>query len=100
MAVSFQIYAIVGDDDAFGAEPEPLFEARFAGEEDSSSRAEDTMPRDAPVGAQSPHHLTGGAGMSGGFGNIAVSSDLTFRNAADGGQNVVEHACGHESIVS
>jgi hypothetical protein len=100
MAVSFQIHAVVGDDDAFGTEPETLFETRFAGEEDASSRAEDTMPRDTLAGAKSPHHLAGGAGMSCGFGNIAVSGDLTFRDAADGGQNVVEHACGHESIVS
>lgn len=39
---------------------------------------------------QCPRHLTRHAGKARGIGNVAVGRDLSFRNAANGGEEFLE----------
>ena len=86
------IYAAAAEGDAFGLEAEALLEAGVAGEADVAAGSQDAMPGDAAVGiVQGPGNLAGGAGESGGPGDIAVGGHPALRNAQDGAAQFLQH---------
>jgi hypothetical protein len=91
MSIRLQVHTIAIDDDPFGAQPEPLFEAGFSSEPDQSPGAEDSMPGNAFARSKSPHNLTRRARMAACRSYIAVRRNLAFGDAPDGFQDIFKH---------
>src|SRR5579872_883562 len=80
--------------DAFGLEADALLGSSFAGEQDFSAGAEDSMPGEASFGlAERPGDSAGVAGKSGGFGDGSIGGDFAFGNFGDYFAHFFEHDC-------
>ncbi len=95
--------------DALVLQAHALVEGEFAAEQDAAVSADDALPGDAGPGlVQRPGDLAGGAGITGGIGDVSVGGDLAPGNAADDGEHAVEHGfgvfrlgrCGHRFVTS
>lgn len=86
--------------DAFVLQPEALFHARLAAQENLSARAHHPLPRQAARRMQRPRHLPRRAGKPGGVGDVAVGGDLAARDAPYLAQDALEHSRFHGAYVT
>lgn len=91
MPVPLHIDAQAVKDDSFGLEAHALFESGFAAKQDFTAGANHALPRHSIGLVQRPGDLAGGAGESGGIGDVAVGRDLAFWNPPDLAQDQIEH---------
>ncbi len=80
--------------DALLLKTHPLFESMFAAEQNLSTGADNALPRHAWDGhMQSPCHLAGHAGITGGIRNVAVGCYPSFGDATYRLEEFLEVLC-------
>jgi len=89
--VDLHINAQSDELDAFLLEAHALFESGFAVQENLPICADDALPRNSARAVECPGDLAGGAGKSGGVGDVSVSGDLAAGYATYLREHLLEH---------